>query len=233
MPLLLIAAFFVGAIALSSRSTAAPAPQRAIAAGGAPSPIVVLCAHLRADCEPPPFVVHCAITEARRAGRPDLADIFGQLLEPGATTSGGAHASRAVASSAAPQQPSVAQPGDDQTIEMPPVLAPSPAPLAFEMQGGQGDAGPQVSVPVQPAVAVSSPISGISDDAWSHFCGQLVRESPGFISQRNVGRYRHRKDRLAQIGFDPDSIVGSTDAQDAAWNADLADAHRHLAASGM
>lgn len=80
--------------------------------------------------------------------------------------------------------------------------------------------------------AVPSPIPGVDGAAWSKFAAQLVRESPAFNSQRNVGRYRHRKDRLAEVGFDPDSIVNSSDAQDAAFNADLADAYRHLVASG-
>ncbi len=233
MPLLFLIAAVVGVVALS-RSAPAPA-SRAITAGNAPSPIAVLCAHLRADREPPPFVVRCAIAEAQLAGRHDLAQTFGQLLDPShALSSGAIYAAplgpagqgRSFDGSAAHVAPPADMPQDDQTIETAPVAPASPPANAQLTSRSDGSAR-------EPAVNIPSPIVGIDDGSWSHFCGALVRESPDFVSQRNVGRYRHRKDRLAQIGFDPDSIVGSPEAQDAAWNADLADAHHHLAASGM
>jgi hypothetical protein len=75
----------------------------------------------------------------------------------------------------------------------------------------------------------ASPIAGISPDAWSHFRDLLVREPTSFDSPRHVGQYRQRRERLAELGFDPNSILGSADVQRAALDADLADAYRHAA----
>lgn len=75
----------------------------------------------------------------------------------------------------------------------------------------------------------ASPLLGISNDAWSHFCGKLVREAPTYQSARHVGQYRQRRERLTELGIDPDSIVGSAEMQRAALDADLADAYHHAA----
>jgi hypothetical protein len=170
---------------------------------------------LRGNREPPPIVVQCAIAEAQLIGRNDLAFNLSRTFGP---------RPRRMSEGPVPsiEQTPAGAAGDDITMESPPVM-PAPAPAEI------------VEAPSARATItnIASPIAGVPDDAWSQFCGQLVREAPTFQSQRHVGRYRHRKDRLAQVGFDPDAIIGSPDAQDAALCADLADAHRHLVASGM
>ncbi len=112
---------------------------------------------------------------------------------------------------------------ESTNAEPAPQASESDRPPVTEHDADDADPGSPMTLP--------SPIAGVADESWSRFCGQLVREAPTFSSGRHVGRYRHRKDRLAELGFDPDSIVGSEDAQDAALGADLADAYRHVIAS--
>ena len=62
---------------------------------------------------------------------------------------------------------------------------------------------------------------------------RLERESPSYSSQRHVGQYRQRRERLAELGINPSAIANSAQAQRTALDADLADAHRHGVASEM
>jgi len=80
---------------------------------------------------------------------------------------------------------------------------------------------------------LASPIDGVNALDWSQFCALLVREAPTFSSGRHVGQYRQNKDRLAELGIQPDSLVGRPDLQRKALDRDLADAHHHLRESGM
>ena len=81
-----------------------------------------------------------------------------------------------------------------------------------------------------PSPSPGSPIPGVPDPAWGDFVRRLQRESPEFASSRHVGQYRQRRERLSELGIDPNAIAGSPQAQRAALDADLADAHRHGAA---
>jgi hypothetical protein len=83
------------------------------------------------------------------------------------------------------------------------------------------------------AMAPGSPIATVPDGTWREFTRRLERESPEFTSSRHVGQYRQRRDRLAELGIDPNAIHGSAVAQRAALDADLADAHGHAAAGGV
>lgn len=83
------------------------------------------------------------------------------------------------------------------------------------------------------ALAPGSPIPGVADSAWREFVVRLSRESPQFVSSRHVGQYRQRRERLADLGVDPAAVAGSAQAQRAALDADLADAHAHAAAGGV
>ena len=83
------------------------------------------------------------------------------------------------------------------------------------------------------AMAPGSPLVGVSDDAWRTFVTRLERESPLFSSSRHVGQYRHRRERLAELGVDPNALLGSAQAQRAALDADLVDAHHHAAEGGL
>ena len=131
----------------------------------------------------------------------------------------------AIAAQGAPMPPSVASPAPEPMAPMAPVMGYAiPDDFDLDMPATQ-------SAAPMPSFA-PSPIAGVPDSAWSHFCGQLVREEPTFTSQRNVGRYRHRRDRVAAVGFNPDAIVGSIEAQDAVLAADLADAYDHMLRAG-
>lgn len=79
----------------------------------------------------------------------------------------------------------------------------------------------------------SSPIEGVPADEWAEFAGRVAREQPQFSSNHHVGQYRQRRSRLAELGIDPDSIVGSTDGQARALEADMVDAYCRARDSGM
>ena len=83
------------------------------------------------------------------------------------------------------------------------------------------------------ALAPGSPIGGISDDAWRTFVKRLEREAPSFSSSRHVGQYRQRRERLAELGIDLAAIANSAQAQRAALDVDLADAHAHAVNGGL
>jgi hypothetical protein len=83
------------------------------------------------------------------------------------------------------------------------------------------------------AMAPGSPLGGVPDGAWREFVTRLEREAPTFASSRHVGQYRQRRERLAELGINPAAIHGSANAQRAALDADLADAHGHAVAGGL
>jgi hypothetical protein len=83
------------------------------------------------------------------------------------------------------------------------------------------------------AMAPGSPLNGVSDEDWRQFVMRLERETPTFHSSRHVGQYRQRRERLAELGINPNAIHGSAAAQRAALDADLADAYNHAAGGGL
>jgi len=83
------------------------------------------------------------------------------------------------------------------------------------------------------ALAPGSPLDGVTDDGWRQFVTCLEREEPSFNSSRHVGQYRQHRERLAELGIDPDAIAGSAQAQRVALDADLVDAHHHAANGGL
>ncbi len=83
------------------------------------------------------------------------------------------------------------------------------------------------------ALAPGSPLAGVPDDAWREFVARLARESSLLSSSRHVGQYRQRRERLAELGIDPAALHGSAQAQRAALDVDLVDAHHHAAAGGL
>lgn len=48
----------------------------------------------------------------------------------------------------------------------------------------------------------TSPLDGISDEDWQSFCVALESKSPGFKSDRYVGRYEQNQKRLRQLGIE-------------------------------
>lgn len=109
----------------------------------------------------------------------------------------------------------------------PAVFTPSPQALIHSFEQPQSAQSAHVSPPV------SSPIVGIAHDSWDALCKTLAIDHPDHDSDRRVGKYNASKSRLEQIGIDPATIVGSSDAQDDALCADLADAHRQLEEKGV
>jgi hypothetical protein len=97
----------------------------------------------------------------------------------------------------------------------------------------QEDVGLHAAADQTRANALGSPIVGVSDEAWRQFVMRLERETPSYQSARHVGQYRQRRERLAELGIDPNRVVGSVEAQRAALDADLADAHRHATDGGL
>lgn len=83
------------------------------------------------------------------------------------------------------------------------------------------------------AMAPGSPLIGVTDDAWREFVKRLERESPMFNSSRHVGQYRQRRERLDELGLEPEVLLGSAQAQRAALDADLVDAHQHAVDGGL
>lgn len=123
----------------------------------------------------------------------------------------------------------IARPEDARVEFMsPPPVAPQPVPPTPPRPGHAG--------PRQATITVSgrsSPISGVHADDWAAFAARVAREQPTFHSAHHVGQFRQRRSRLAELGIDPESLVGSTEAQDAAFDADMRDAYRHALESGM
>jgi hypothetical protein len=69
--------------------------------------------------------------------------------------------------------------------------------------------------------------------AWDTFVGRVAREAPGFRGPRHVGQFRQRRDRLSELGIDPDSIVDLPDAQEDALARDMEDAYAHAKDGGL
>lgn len=173
-----------------------------------PSPLAVFVQFLEAKLTPPDLVIWCASAEAEMNGNTALArQIADRYPEAMAR-----RVARAAPSPAAQAQGA-------------PTPAATPAQTAAPMA-------PAIAHAMAPTSAQASPIEGVSDEQWRALCERLVRGDAMHDSGRRVGRYCQRKDRLREIGFDPESLIGAPEAQDDAFAADMADTYRHLAASG-
>lgn len=113
---------------------------------------------------------------------------------------------------------------------------PPAATLPSSHPGDMNQGSPNQGSPNQGTITVSgmnSPIAGISNEAWTGFAQRVAREQPSFTSARHVGQYRQRRERMVELGFDPEAIGGSPDLQRAALAADMSDAYRHVNDSGL
>ena len=181
-----------------------------------PGPIEVLHGFMLRDQQPPAFVVHHALAEAELMGRHDLVGHLVRVFV----------------------EPAVYEVEERVTVAPPPIVqaappasqhAPSsPAPL----DDNNSDSATDATVDASADVSTSSPLPGVADDQWAAFSGALAREAPTFDSNRHVGRYRQRKDRLRELGCDPAIVLANPRAQDVALAMDVADAARHLYESG-
>lgn len=79
----------------------------------------------------------------------------------------------------------------------------------------------------------NSPIARVSNQDWAQFVSRIAREQVTFTSPHHVGAFRQRRSRLAELGIDPSSVVGSPEAQAGALCADMDDAYRHATSSGL
>lgn len=83
------------------------------------------------------------------------------------------------------------------------------------------------------AKPVVSPFRGVTDAQWSALLDKLARADAGFTSDKRIGRYHQSRTRLAELGYEPDTIVGNLDLQNAAIAADLVDGMARLQAKGL
>lgn len=216
----------------------AASPDRGVYAIAAPacppSPIAVLDQLARQGAQPPPMVIMCAIAQAEAAGRPDLAEgIIATFVEPVVRASGRvlpvpapARALPAPMPRRAPREVPLAVPemtDDELHAAIATVATAAPARELVPAMASSSSSG----------IGRSSPIDGVPADKWSAFVGRLARETPAFCNERHVGAYRQRKDRLAELGIDPDRVLGSLSEQRAALEKDLADAYEHIQGADM
>ncbi len=188
------------------------------------SPISVLGQFAQSGRQPPPLVVRCALAEAQKLGRYDLVDaIIRTYIEPVVRQH----------HMAAPAEPAPEYNDAEPSAEQAQAIEHGKQKHQYR------------SVPVLPdaifdsdsedsgVVTVSgksSPIEGISNDDWSKFVTKLSRESPSYSTNRHVGMFHHRRDRLAELGI---ADVPDIEAQLKALEADMGDAHEHAQKSGL
>lgn len=141
----------------------------------------------------------------------------------------------AQAAQAAPPPPPSSSPGLSFVT---PQDAPLPSdfdPSAYGMPDDGGDTAVSGVLHAPVSAPASSPLPGISPDAWSAYRQALEREPATFDSARRVGRYALRKDRLRELGCNPDVLTThprATELQDAALAIDAVDSAKHLRDSG-
>jgi hypothetical protein len=75
-------------------------------------------------------------------------------------------------------------------------------------------------------------IEGVAPPAWSAFLGKLAREAPSFKTDRHLGKFRQRRDRLAELGLTEGELADEY-GQEKAIAKDLADAYRHARAGAL
>lgn len=171
------------------------------------SPLDVAWQYIRLRLPVPPPVAARACEYAAQIGRPDVADALARAYVAPAT------------------------------YAPPPATSPTPVPAAIPPAApppppgaGMGAPPPQgmaTAAPPPPPIQISqalSPIPGIPDAAWGALTDRLRRGDPMFASKKRVGQYHQSRTRLAELGFDPESLVGQSDVQESALAADLVEA---------
>lgn len=81
--------------------------------------------------------------------------------------------------------------------------------------------------------SIESPFPSLPRESWLAFASALEGEHPAFASDKHVGRYRHNRRRVRELGIDDNQLAANASQQDSALAADLVDAHQHVSASGM
>lgn len=219
-----------------------PAPAPTVASGRAPSALSVLAIYMRDSQDPPPLVVQTAIAEAQTMGQMDLV---AQLLELFVIPVVRAHVE---AGNAQPPDGEVTdaelveEDGDDGQAEADDVAA-RRSPSHTPPPSGEGNLDDLDSAGVDAMFAAESgdaitvagrdvaPIEGVEPTKWQAFKAKLSREKPEFATERHVGKYRQRRERLRELGVDPDRGF-TADKQDRALERDLADSYAELKSAG-
>jgi hypothetical protein len=199
-----------------------------------PRPLEVLCGFLRAEQDPPLVVVHHAVAEAELLGDHKLAHDLEHTFVPVGQRRAAMIQNADVVIGPSRQSPPI-------TPVQPPMPPPGvPAPVIEQdpsMQGADPNAAPS-SATVSGEVfarAVGSPLPGVPDDAWMLYAHMLARQPHTFADDRRVGRYAQRKERLRELGCDPDALVShprAVELQERALAIDAIDSAKHLEADG-
>jgi hypothetical protein len=129
--------------------------------------------------------------------------------------------------------PSIADPAYGTRVE---IVERPDRPMASPVARARHEPTPPPSAPNEGTITVSgmnSPIADISNEAWGSFASRVSRQLPTFSTARHVGQFRQRRERLVELGFDPDSVASSPELQQKAFNADMADAYLHASESGL
>lgn len=72
-----------------------------------------------------------------------------------------------------------------------------------------------------------SPVEGIREEDWSDFVKVMATDQPTAKTDKHVGIFHHRTDRLRQLKIDPASLVGDVQGQYHAFVTDCQDHLRH------
>lgn len=102
-------------------------------------------------------------------------------------------------------------------------------------QGAQGNDGSNVVVGGALGAMNwgTSPIAGVNPANWGGFVGRVSREAPTYSSARHVGQFRQRRERLEDLGFEPEEVARSSSKQLTALEADMRDAYHHAQEGGL
>ncbi len=232
--ILLGAAFLAGRA--TSRGDRFNQPQIGRGFNGAPqlrlpSPNRVLDEVVRMGAFPPPHLVRASFEEAQGTGDVTRCQyIVGSFMAP-------VVAAAAAATQTQTPTPTAPPAGGPASPASP---SPSPAPSG-------GDAGPtaqaappqgvpptavQVDLPLA-GTLVAPPLEGLAPEPWAEFASAIECEAPTYATDRHVGRYRHNRNRLRELGIDENIFSSSLNMQDAALAADVADACARAHASGL
>lgn len=212
-------------------------PGATRAMGLPPGPIETLNTFLRADREPPPIVVAYAMAESRLIGRDDLADDLERTFM-GRKMISLPNSDVIITNRSAPQTPKQQTPAPGQQAAQP-TAADQPSADSSQVPMGDADAmssaGEFVGFQFE-TKEITSPLPSVSNHAWATYCHAFETETPTYESARRVGRYAARKDRLSELGCNPELLIKhprAVELQDAAFAIDATDSARHLDESGM
>lgn len=157
-----------------------------------PTPLEILKHFLARRIRPSEQLVAAACQQAYDMGNYDLVDAIVKAYEH-SCQSQHPHASEAPAS------------------------PPAPAPATPDAPASAADQ----SVPPAPGPrSLKSPIEGVSDDEWSNFAAVMKTDDPTFETDRHLGAYHQRKDRLSKLSLSPGK---DEDSQYEAFVADCLD----------